>query len=282
MSDIKTLLESEVLSEEVKDSLNTLINEQIQQAKDEAIQEAKNEMEVTYANKLHEEKQNLSEKMYRILDEMVKEEVEELKEDINYYRNLEVQYANKLETFKEQYAEELSEAFDQKIQEVVNGEFEELKEDIEESKKNHFGRMIYESFAKEFQKFGLGEDEQQLRNELEQLREDVQEKDKVIKENERAKKIESLLEDLEGRSRDIMATILENTDTDKLEERYNKTIDSVLSESNKGNGSETVTESDDSKEQKEGIVVNENEDGGSKRVETDDWSRTVRLATARR
>lgn len=276
---IKTLLEqSGVLSEEVKEGLNELINEQLEEVKTEAIQEAKNELEVSYAKKLTEEKQNLTEQVYKVLDEMVKEEIEELKEDINYYRNLEVQYATKLENFKEEYAEKLAESFNGTVEQLVDKEFKELKEDIDEVKKNEFGKTLYEAFANEFTKYGLGEDDAQLREQLRSLQEQVTKQEEVIKENERKEKIESLLEDLEGKSREIMKTILEDTATEKLEDRYNKTINSVLSENTSTTEKETVTESTSG----EGTVVMENEEDEGTSKSRDDWSDIVRLATNKR
>jgi len=273
MSDIKKLLENEVLSEEVKGALNEAIQEQIESVKQEAVEEAKNELEATYASKLADEKKALNQRVYEALDEMVKEEISELKDDIEYYKNIEVDYAKRLENFKEEYAKKLSEQFEKAVSEQVQKEFVELKEDISEAKKEHFGRKIYEAYKDEFERYGFGESDHQIRKSLEEVKKELNEAKKKIETHEREEIIESLVKDLSGRSREVMNTILENTPTEKLEDRYNKTVDKVLNENE-----EDVKAASEAaaKTSEEGRVVNEN--AVSEEDDDPNWSRVLRLA----
>ena len=234
--EFQKLLESELLTEETKTALQTAIVS----FREEAITEAKKELEVDYAKKMLVEKEELSVKMIELITESVSKEIEELKEDIKYYKNIEPKYATKLENFKKEYSEKMTASFENLVESHVKEEMKELTEDLMEAKKNHLGMQIFEAFRATFEKLGVSEDVATIKNELTKVKADLAESKLEIAKMDREKVMEGLLNNLKGGKRDIMKTILENVNTDKLEERYNETIESVLEDSKEKNEDKKV------------------------------------------
>lgn len=222
MKEFQKLLESELLSSDAK----TAIKEAIEGLK----QNIREELEVSYAKKLVADKQNMNIKLVALIDESVKNELSELKEDIATARTLEVRYAKKLAEFKEEYKTKLNAALNETINTLVTKEFKELRADLLEAKKNHvFGKLI-ESFSAEFKSLGLTETESELKSKLDDATAKLAEANKNLKGLTREKKLESVLSNLTGQKREIMSTILENVAEDKIETRYNEALKAVLTE----------------------------------------------------
>ena len=224
MNEFKTLLESELLNEDTKKALG----EAIESFKIEAVNEAKNELEVGYAKKLLAEKEEIAKSMYALINEAVTSEITELKDDIAHYKDIEPKYAQMLEDFKVKYAETLSESFGELVESTVVGEMKELKEDLMESKKNNFGMTIFESFKETFEKLGITEDMGALQAKLEVAETALKESVDSVAGFERKEVMDGLLSNLSGGKRDVMKTILESVDTNKLADRYNETVEKVL------------------------------------------------------
>ena len=144
MSELSQLLENEVLTDGAKDSIKEAFENRVNEAKEEA----KKELETEYAQYATNKIQEHDEQIQGLVDEVVKEEIEELKDDLRYYADLEVRYANELETFKEEHAKQMSDIVGSVIAETVQSEFKELQEDLQEAKKNEFGKSIFEAFQK--------------------------------------------------------------------------------------------------------------------------------------
>ena len=250
MKKLQAILESELLTDETK----TALQEAVEGIKAEAIEEAKKELEVEYASKLEEKTAKATSELYSLINEAVDDEIKELKEDIQHYRNLEVDYASKLEEFKTEYAAKLQEGFEALVTESVTSEIEELKESLQEAKQENFGRKIFEAFKGTFEEFGITEDVKQLRGKLKDVQEKLSESEQKVESMEREAKMDSLLESLSGSKREVMKTILENVKTEKLEDRYNEVIAKVVTESEEpqeevveesANSDEVITESSD-------------------------------------
>lgn len=241
----KQLLESELLNDETKTSLQ----EAIEAFKEEAITEARNSLEVEYAKKLLAEKEEITKKMFALVNEAVEAEIDELKEDISYYKNIEPKYAQKLTEFKEEYKKTLSENFESLVEAQVKSELIELKDDLMEAKNNNFGMKLFESFKETFEKLGISEDVQTIKTELEAVNKSLKESEETVAKLQRDQLMEGLLSNLTGSKREVMKTVLENVASDKLEARYNETIDSVLNESVKEEEKEEeqLLESDENK-----------------------------------
>jgi len=227
MSAFKKLLESELLNDDTKVALE----EAIAAFKEESITEAKGQLEVEYAKKMLAEKQEIAAKMTDLINEAVTQEIEELKEDIAHYKNIEPKYAQKLETFKIEYAKKLSESFEALVESHVKEEISELHDDLMEAKQNNFGMKLYESFKGVFDKLGVSDDIQAIKDELETSKSALSESESEVAKLQREQVLEGLLDNLSGSKREVMKTILESVSTDNLDQRYKETIDSVLEES---------------------------------------------------
>lgn len=238
MNELKELLESEILTDDTKEAIKSAV----ETVKENAISEARNNLEVEYAKKLEDEKSKLDEGMTSAINDLVGKEIAELKEDVEHARTLEIRYAEKLEEFKEEYANKLNEAMESKIGSLVEGEVKELKEDLDRAKEDNFGREIFEAFRHTFDRFGISEDMQELKAKMDATQKELAEAQKESARLQREMKVNELLEGLSGKKANVMRTILENVSTDKLEARYNETIDSVL---NEGNGETDASKGSD-------------------------------------
>lgn len=254
MKELKKLLESELLSEEVKAELKKAV----EALKTRLQEDVKADLETEYAKKFVTAKERLAEKMTTLIKEQVSEEIGELKEDIQHYKGLDITYATKLEDFKKEYSEKLSESFHSTVREQVSNELDELREDLLEVKQNKFGQKIFETFSEEFKMFGISVDEKALKEELERTKEFLTESEKAVADMKRETIMKGLLDNLSGTSREIMKTILENVETDKLQTRYDEAIDDVLKDK--------VKKDDDDEED---VDEEEGEDGKKKKKDKD-------------
>lgn len=225
MKELKAILESELLNEETK----TALTEAVANLKEAA----KKEVEVEYAQKLVAKSQEMAELLPKMVEEAVAQEVEGLKDDIEKYKRLEVSYAEKLAEFKENYAVKMSKKLRSLVEGTVKDEVTELKDDLMEVKKIRIGKRVFEALKQEMAEFGITESEQELKNALDaanaKLEESAAEVDKLTRE----KTLEGLLSKLTGSKREVMKSILESVDTDKLVTRYEESIEQVLESSKK-------------------------------------------------
>lgn len=240
---LKKLLESDLLSEETKAELN----EQFKTAVDAYLTEERSKLEVEIRSTLTEEfvkaREELAETVDKKIDEYLTAEFDELKEDINSFRDLEVEYAEKLVEEKERLAQLLGEQLNQLVDKLdaflevrLDEEMSELKEDIEDVKKLEFGRKIFEAVETEFKKFrkeDLSTVEADLAEALDKLG-DAENRLAEIENTRLAEarngKLEELLAPLSGNAREQMKIILSNVATEKLEEAYKVYIGRVLKE----------------------------------------------------
>jgi hypothetical protein len=134
------------------------------------------------------------------------------------------------------------------VERTLKGEISALKEDIEEARRNDFGRKMFEAFASEYATSHLNEN-----SETAKLMQVVALKDKqlaeakafAIKANtlvesrnteikrmastaQRKEKISELLTPLNKGQREIMTDLLESVQTNKLEGSFNKYLPSVV------------------------------------------------------
>lgn len=241
---LKKLLESDLLSEETKATLT----EQFKSAVDAYLVEQRTQLETEVNARLTEEfvkaREELVESLNTKLDEMVKSEFDELKGDIEQYRDLEVEFAEKLVEEKEQLAvrfgeemEELVNKLDMFLEQRVDAEFDELKEDITEVKKLELGRKIVEAFGVEYKKI-FKEDTSKTERELAEALDKLADAQKRLTDIDRQRvtearqnKLDELLAPLSGTTREQMKLILNNVSTEKLDEAYKVYLARVLKES---------------------------------------------------
>ena len=166
----------------------------------------------------------------------------ELREDIERFRDLEAEQANAILEAKADMAAKLKADIAQLIEKLdsflevrLTAELDELREDIDEVKKNEFGRKVFESFVTEFKKHYAGDDSVEAKlNVTEQRLEDtvaaLEESQKKAAALERAIKLEKVLAPLSGRTKEVMEAILKTVDTNMLEEAYKTYVGRVLKE----------------------------------------------------
>lgn len=281
---LKKLLESQVLSEDTKTQLEEAIATQmadvIKEAKEAATTEAKLEM----AEQWLEARDALIEALDMKVTELLVAEVEELKEDIAAFRDLEVEAAEKLTEAKLELAEtvkadmkELVGQLDTFLTLQIDEEFAELKTDIMEAKKLDFGRRVFESFMDEYQVKFVSEDQTHVKlaeaeAKLQVVEAKLNEATATKAKMERTIKLEGLLEPLSGHQRSLMETILANVETKELEKAYGKFIGRVLKESTSAPATAPIVEGVDPAAKpvtpvvKSGDLVEES--AGSKGAET--------------
>lgn len=239
---LKKLLAAEVLTEETKQELEAALKKQL----DEAVQSARDEAQKTVTAELNEqwieERETLIEALDAKVTEALTEEMKELREDIERFRDLEAEYAEKLVEAKGEMATTLKKDVAQLIEKLdsfleirLAAELEELREDVEAVKKQEFGKKVFEAFVTEFKKHYAGDDSVEAKlNEAEQRLEDalasLEEAEKKAAKLERSIKLEKVLAPLSGRTREVMEAILKQVDTPLLEDAYKTYIGRVLKE----------------------------------------------------
>lgn len=240
---LKKLLSAEVLTEETKQELETAFKTQL----DEAINVAREEAKLSVTAELNEqwiaERETLIEALDSKVTEALAEELNELRSDIENFRDLEAEHAEKLVEAKQEMAEAVKKDIAQLIEKLdtfleirLAAEVEELREDVEQVKKQQFGKTVFEAFVAEFQKYYAPEDSSEAKLvEAEQRLEDtstaLEEAEKKLAKLERSIKLEKVLSPLSGKTREVMEAILKNVDTPMLEDAYNTYVGRVLKES---------------------------------------------------
>lgn len=244
---LKKLLESEMLSEdtrsEITEQFQTFVAAQITEQRQLIEQEVRTELTQSLSEQWVQERDALIESLDMKTDEILRAELDELKEDISSFRDLEVEYAEKLVAQKQELAESLqgnistlAEMLDEFVHLKLSEELEELQQDITETKKLAFGKKMFESFVREYQMNFVDHSdvEKQLAESakaVETVKGQLAESKKALDVAVRTAKLTELLSNVTGKNRDVMETILNTLPTDKLEEGYGKFIGRVLKES---------------------------------------------------
>jgi len=260
---LQKLLEAEVLSEETKKDLETAFQTKLDEAITAAKTEAAADVRATLTEQWLTERDSLIEAVDSKVTEFLEAELEELKEDIERFRDLEAEYAEKLVEAKSDMADELKgdlsdlvEKIDTFLEIRLSAEMDELREDLEEVRKNDFGRRVFEAFAAEFMS-GYA-DEDNAESTLREMSERLADMESALEETERARaelersiKLEKVLAPLSGRAKDVMEAILRSVDTEMLEEGYKTFIGRVIRETSEKEGkvlAESAEEKDEDDE----------------------------------
>lgn len=236
------LLKSELLTEETKTELQQAVTELVEQAKTEARAAAELEVRSELVAKWGEQRDSLIDAIDEQVNTLVAEELKELHDDVERFRDLEVEKAAEIVEEKKalaaQLREELStlvDKLDAFFEERITAEIAELREDIADAKTKEFGREIFEAFQGTFNKHFVDEAsvqsklriaEDQLKAAKAKLSEIEEEKMVAVREA----KMAEVLAPLTGDKREQMALILKNTPTEKLQEGYNTFIGKILKE----------------------------------------------------
>jgi len=249
---LQKLLEADVLSEETKTELESAFKIKMDEALDTAKAEATADVRADLTEQWVGERDQLIEAVDAKVTEFLSKEVDELKEDIERFRDLEAEYAEKLIEAKAAMSDELKDDLLELVEKVdafleirLGAEIDELREDLNNVRKNDFGRRVFEAFADEFTVNYADKDsaENTLRETTERLN-DVQaaleESENQRKAVERKITMESVLSPLAGRKREVMEAILRNVETESLVEGYKTFIGRVLRETDDSEKENTV------------------------------------------
>lgn len=240
---LEQMLSTELLNEDTKKSLVEAFTAELEKAKEAAREEAITEAKVEFAKQFAEDKEALVEALDTKITALLQEEISELKEDIERFRDLEVEYATKLAEEKETMGLQLKadlaqlvESLDSFLEDRLTAEMEELKESIEEVKKIEFAKNLFESIedtfrAKFFNENGVTAQLEESAAALDAKSKRLDEVESRLNKMVREKEMARVLEPLHGRPREIMEAILKSVATDKLDEGYTNFIGRVLHES---------------------------------------------------
>ena len=260
---LQKLLEAEILSEDTKKELEEALKNQLDEAVAAAKENAAADVRAELTEQWIQEKDTLIEAIDTKVGEYLEQEIEELKEDIDRFRDLEAEYAEKLVEAKAAMADELQADLTELVEKIdsfleirLSAEIDELREDIEVVRENEFGRKIYEAFAEEFMKEYADDESAELtlreaEERLADTEQALEEAERRLATMERKDKMAKVLSPLRGKQREVMEAILKNVDTEALEEGYNTFIGRVLSKT-------SVTE-DAADSEKEDKVLAESE-----------------------
>ena len=260
---LKKLMESEVLSEDTMKELSAAFQSTI----DEATEAAKETVTADVTAQLTEqwvtERDQLVEAIDSKVTEFLANEFDELREDIERFRDLEAEYAEKLVESKAAMSDELQgdlselvEKIDKFLEIRLGEEMDELREDLDEVRKNDFGRKVFEAFADEFMA-GYSDEEsaeanlREMEVRLAETEEALTESEVARNDLERDAKMDEILSSLSGRQKDVMEAILKNVDTDKLEEGYKTFIGRVIRETEDDSEKEDKVLADDKSDDKD-------------------------------
>ena len=214
------------------------MEEAITAAKEDAAADVRAELTEEWVK----ERDSLVEAIDQKVGDFLTDEVAELKDDIDRFRDLEAEFAEKLVEAKAAMGDELKtdlvelvEKIDAFLEIRLAAEIEELREDIDDVRKNEFGRKIFEAFADEF--LNNHQDEENAEATLAEVKTRLADTESALEEAEskrgeleRAVKLEELLSPLAGRQKEVMEAILKTVDTDDLERGYKTFIGRVVRE----------------------------------------------------
>lgn len=251
---LKTLLENDLLNEETRTQLKEAFDQQINEAKEVARKEATEQVKAELTEQYIEDRDKLVEAIDTQIRQQLETDLEELREDIERFRDLEVEKEKEMAEYRQQVAEgvqtdmaTLVEKLDGYLDIQIENQFEELRESIDEVRQQAWGKKIVEAFADEFQ--AMFHDDSEIKNELMETRKELKETlellDATKQQSEKYKRdnvMESLLENLSGRPKEMMEIILKNVPTEKLEESYEKYIGRVIHEAEESHISEKENE----------------------------------------
>ena len=184
------------------------------------------------------------------LAEEIKEFASDKKDLVETKVRLVSQARNKLDSLKSKFIKESAKKMSSTVSTHLKAEMGQLKEDIKIARENNFGRRIFEAYATEFGATHLNENEEvrklnaaivkkdkqlaeaiKIQHKAKTLIENKNHQIKVIKEaNERDATLDELLSPLNDEKRSVMTSLLENVQTSRLKNAFEKYLPAVISE----------------------------------------------------
>jgi|TARA_B110000977_G_scaffold191049_1_gene262655 hypothetical protein len=294
---------TESLSEEIKEfhEEKTAINEDRVKAKLK-LKESATKFNNFMVTKLAEEIRELrtdrkvqlenQDKLQKFIVHALAKEIKEFAQDrqavVEQRVKLVAEGRKQLTALKSKFIAESSKRVGATVATHLKGELSQLKEDIKTARENSFGRKIFETFAGEFSTTYLNDKaetrkivnvlndkEQELAESMvklakaNQIIESKEREVNIIKEStQREKELVKLTASLNNEKAQVMRSLLESVQSDKLKNAFDKYLPAVLNEGSEKARKSSLTESvstvvDGNKSAKKEQYVEEDYDAGS-------------------
>ena len=153
-----------------------------------------------------------------------------------------------IEALKEKFVSRASNLVKETVTKNLNSELTQLKEDIESARQNNFGRKIFETFASEFATSYLNENSdiknlqqtiEEIKSQLAEANEALEDKSTLVESKDaeirkikdriaRDHKLTGMMAPLNKDQKEVMGSLLESVQTDRLETSFNKYLPAVL------------------------------------------------------
>lgn len=153
-----------------------------------------------------------------------------------------------IEMLKSKFIDRASKLVKESVTKNLDNELTQLKEDIDSARQNNFGRKIFETFAAEFATSHLNENAnikdlqkqiEEVKAQLAEAQEAIDDKSTLVESKEaeirnikdriaRDNKLSEMMAPLNKDQKEVMATLLENVQTDRLDTSFNKYLPAVL------------------------------------------------------
>ena len=154
----------------------------------------------------------------------------------------------KLAELKKTFIERSAKMVEETVTKTIKGEMSQLKEDIQSARENNFGRQLFEAFAAEYSNSYMNEKTEVAKlmkqlsdkeNELAEASKAVEEKDALVEAREseirvindqanRKQVLSEMLNPLAKDKKEIMESLLESVQTEKLKASFDKYLPAVI------------------------------------------------------
>jgi hypothetical protein len=199
----------------------------------------------------------------KALAQEIREFAEDKREAVETKVRLVREARKQLETLKAKFVKESAQKMSQSVAKHLKAELSQLHEDIKVARENNFGRRIFEAYAAEFGATHLNENTEirKLQSVIaakdEKLSEAIKftQKAKVLVEskereiriiresNERNKLMDDLLGPLNEEKAGVMKNLLENVQTSRLKNAFEKYLPAVLADNKPAKARSVIAES---------------------------------------
>jgi len=210
-------------------------------------------------NELHNDQKHIAEnfgKLQEFVVEALAKEIAEFHTDKQDLAETKVRLLREakshFEKVKTSFIKQSAKLVESTVKKSLNAEISQLKEDIDEARKNDFGRKLFEAFASEYSTSHLNEKSEtaklmkvvEIKDKLlaeasakaDTATSLIQDKDKeiarVVESAQRKSKINDLTGPLSKDQKEIMLDLLESVKTSKLEESFDKYLPAVINGKN--------------------------------------------------
>ena len=187
----------------------------------------------------------------RALAEEIKEFEQDKRAVVETKVKLVAEAKDKMANLQRAFVKRSAHLVKESVTKSLGSELTQLKEDIQAARENMFGRRLFEAFANEFATTYLNENKevakmqksmQAIKAKLEESKQVIAEKQalveskerevRVIKESvERKETLNGLLKTLNKEKAEVMSSLLEGVQTERLQAAYDKYLPAVLNNS---------------------------------------------------